>query len=527
MDLGGISSLICKKVGTTDVDSQNTCALFIKFRYQWIYKRFPWRDGLRRDTATATAGSDSVALPTGVDRVISIRYGDHFLDPVDDTFFVESDPKIFERTGIPTSYQEYTDQNDDTKRIRLFPIPAVDGSMLIIGKRTLPELTQDASIPIIRGIDEVLIAHAEADMLEYHRQYGKAQAKRIEAEQLYADAVKLEQEQTNVPRKTKGLTVLGNSLAEMTDAVCARIGQWTPDVVIMVHEFIRRTYVQVYDAYMWPESLAMARVDSDGEQVILPWYLSTVVSVRADTKGAILGPTDLSTYFSITPTIFEQISGWPVAYTILTPVAVERLPPLQERLAFVSSDPTDNTPVMVRGEGGGDIFSESVILNGINPAYTGNTYNTPLTIAKGITMGDITVFGGSSSVNLDVLKANEREKKRMRLWIQPKSESVHHCLVLGKRVIQPLVQDEDTPAIRNIANYLIHSAVSESYAKLGNVQGATDCKAKADAALQSLLDLEVRQNSVGVRVIPYVSAPWSGLEDDYFNNWLCDKSDFV
>lgn len=527
MDLGGISSLVCKAVGTTDVDSQNTCSNFVKFRYQWIYKRFAWRDGLRRDSVTSTAGIDNVALPSGIDRVISIRYGDHFLDPVDDTFFVESDPKIFERTGIPQSYQEYTDKDDNTKRIRLYPIPAVDGSMFIVGKRTLPELLNDASVPIIRGIDEVLIANAWADMLEYHRQYGKAKEKRAEAEQLYADAVKLEQEQTNVPRRTKGLTVIGNSLAEITDAVCARIGQWTPDAVIMIHEFIRRNYVQVYDAYMWPESLTIARVNSDGEQVILPWYFASVVAVRSDTKGTIIGPTDLSTYFAITPTIFEQISGWPVAYTILTPVAVERLPPLQERLAFVSSDPTDNSPIMVSGEGGGDIFSESVLLNGTNPVYTENTYNTPLTIAKGITMGDITIFGASSSLNLDILRANEREKKRMRLWIQPKSGSVHNCLILGKRVIKPLVQNEDTPAIRNIANYLIHSAVSESYAKIGNTQGAADCKVKADAALQSLLDLEVRQNSIGTRVIPWVSAPYSALEDEYFGNWLCDKADFV
>jgi hypothetical protein len=526
MDLGGYSSSICKKVGTTDSDSQATCKGFIQNRYQWIHDRFDWRDGRRRDTISSTAGSDSVALPAGVDRVLSIRYNDHFLDPVDDTFFVETDPKIFERTGIPLYYQEYT-EDDATKRIRLYPIPAVASSMLIIGKKVLPPLMVDSDTPIIRGIDQVLRAYAEADMLEYHRQYGKAQQKFQEAEKLFADAVALEQSQTNVPRRAKNLTVSGDSLAEMTDAVCARIGQWAPDVGIMVREFIRRNYVQVYDAYLWPESLVIARVDSDGEQVVLPWYFASVVQCRADTKGATLGPVDPSTYFAISPTVFEQISGIPVGYSIFTPVAVSRLPPIRELLAFVSSDASDNTPIMVRGEGGGDILMESVSLNGTSPVYTSYTYDTPLTVAKQLTTGDITITGASSGLNLGTLRSYERERKRMRLWIQPHSTSVHHCLVLGKRAIRPLVQDEDTPAIRNLANYLIHMATSDAYAKSGDKQGAADCKLKADSSLQTLLDLEVRQNSMGTRVIPWVPAPYNGLEDNYFATWLTDKADFV
>jgi hypothetical protein len=526
MDLGGYSSIICKKVGTTDSDSQTTCKAFIQNRYQWVYYRFDWRDGRRRDTIASVAGTDSVALPSGVDRVLSIRYGDHFLDPVDDTYFVETDPNIFERTGIPQYYQEYT-EDDATKRIRLYPIPAVIGSMLVIGKKALPPLVVDSDTPIIRGIDQVLLAYGESDMLEYHRQYGKAQQKFAEAEKLFTDAVALEQQQTNVPRRAKNLTVAGNSLSEMTDAVCARIGQWTPDVGIMVKEFLRRNYVQVYDAYLWPESLVMAQVDSDGEQVILPWYFASVIQCRADTRGLTLGPVDLSTYFAITPTIFEQATGVPVAYTILTPVAVSRLPPIRERLAFVSSDDGDNTPIMVRGESAGDILQESVNLNGTSPVYTGFTYDSPLTAAKQLTVGDITITGAASGVNLGTLRSYERERKRMRLWIQPHSTAAHHCLVLGKRAMKPLVQDEDTPGIRNIANYLIHMATSDAYSKLGDKPGAAECKMKADASLQALLDLEVRQNSVGSRVIPWVSAPWSALEDDYFSNWLCDKADFV
>ena len=158
----------------------------------------------------------------------------------------------------------------------------------------------------------------------------------------------------------------------------------------MVREFIRRSYVQVYDAYLWPESLVMARVPSEGTQVILPWYFASVVSIRADSKDWSLGPMELSSYFAVTPQIFEQNTGPTVAYSILSPVAVGALPPIRERLALVSGDMHDNTPVMIRGESGGDILTESLILNGNSPVYTGETYDTPLTIAKQITVGDVT-----------------------------------------------------------------------------------------------------------------------------------------
>ena len=524
MDRGGIISLVCKLTRVTDQDARDTCALFLQNEYQSVYDKLDWLDGRVRVTAAATAGSDSFNLPDNIARVISIRYGDHFLDPVDDTFFVESDPTIFEREGTPLYYQEFTD-TDNLKKVRLYPTPAVDeDDIIVVGKRVLPPLANDSDVPVIRGLDQVLVAYTLADMLKYQRQYAKAQVQRQEADSLYAQAVALEQEQTNVPRRTKQLTVAGNSLAEMTDAVCARIGQWQPDAVIMIKEFIRREYVQVYDAYLWPESLVMARVDSDGSQVILPWYFAAVVAVRADNKAFEIGPVDISSYFTITPQIFEQRTAFAMGYSILTSVGVSMLPPITEKLSFVSSDPDDASKIMVRGEGLGDVLEESVTLNGTSPVFTQQIYDTPLTWAKGITMGDVTCRGASSNVLLGKLMAGERERKHMRLWIQPNANSPHKCLVLGKRAIRPLVQDEDTPAIRNIANYLIHSATARAYQKSGNAQGAADCKADAAASLKVLIDLEVQQNTMDFRVIPWVPGPWDdGLGDYCADGLLTDK----
>src|SRR5438105_1895967 len=98
MDLDAFTSLICTKIGMTDDASVKACANYVQHRYQMIYDRRAWKDSIIRVTAGTTADTDNVALPAGIDRIISIRYGDHFLDPIDDTFFVQSDPTIFERT---------------------------------------------------------------------------------------------------------------------------------------------------------------------------------------------------------------------------------------------------------------------------------------------------------------------------------------------------------------------------------------------------------------------------------------------
>ena len=512
MDLDGFVTYICSKVGETDPVSRSLCAGFIQRWYDTLYNRYPWRDSIKTVSATVTALSENIPLPAGLDRVISIRYGgDHFLDPIDDTFLVQADPTIFEQTGIPQYYREYT-ADDKTKQIQLYPTPSVDGALLIVGKKTAPPLLAGSDTPIIRNIDGVLITYGEGEMLQRMRQVGKAQALFQEASQLYTEAENLEKLQTNVPRGTKKLTVNGNSLVELTDAVCARIGDYLPQTRIVVKEYLRRQYQMIYDSALWPESLVPFRASSDGEQVILPDYIDCVVSVRAEAGGVQMFNEDVSTFFSISPQIFEEVTTHPVAYSVLTPVGVGALPPLEELLAFTSTDPMDNAVVMVRGESQGQIYEETVQLNGQAQVYTARAYGTPLTVAKPETHGDISVTGASSNLLLETIPFNQTERKHMRLWIQPTSSAAHSCLILGKRRINPFVQDEDTPMIRNIQNILINAATADALMKTAPPVSA-DYRNQANAALQILIDKETKQQSRSPRIIPYVE-PGYMLDND-------------
>ena len=516
MDLDGFTTHICSKIGETDSTSRSLCAGYVQRRYQMLYDRYPWRDSLTTVAAASVASQTSVDLPAGIDRVVSIRYGgDHFLDPIDDNFLVQADPTIFERIGIPLYYREYTDSADNSKKIQLYPTPSTDGALLIVGKRTAPPLVIGTDVPILRNIDNCLLAYAHYDMLHRMRQYGKAQVILDEATKLYAEAEALEKAQTNVPRGTKKLSVQGNTLAEMTDSVCARIGDYLPPTQILVKEYLREEYRMIYDSHLWPESLVPIRADSDGSQLILPDFIDRIIAVRAETGGFQIGNEDICSYFAITPQIFEQTTGPAVGYSLLTPVGVYVLPSIQERLSFTSSDPMDNAMVFVRGEASGQIYEESVQLNGSAQVYTVRAYDVPLTVAKPETHGDITVRGAFSNAPMQTLYADQTERKHMRIWIQPTKSTAHNCLILGKRRISSLVGDSDTPMIRGLHNVLINAAVA-----CMSKDPATSQKygAKAEAALKTLIDGETNQQSRSPRVVPYVEPDylWIGDSEGWF-----------
>ena len=67
------------------------------------------------------------------------------------------------------------------QRIRLVVKPDASLTLRVLAKRKPPTFTDDNDEPGINGIDNVLLAFGQADMLERERQYGKAQLKLQEA----------------------------------------------------------------------------------------------------------------------------------------------------------------------------------------------------------------------------------------------------------------------------------------------------------------------------------------------------------
>lgn len=81
-------------------------------------------------------------------------------------------------------------------RVRLIH-PTTDAtSISFLGKRRLRQMNLDSDSPMIRGIDNALMAFAHGDMLERGRQYAKAQAKTSEGTMMLDLARKVELEQS-------------------------------------------------------------------------------------------------------------------------------------------------------------------------------------------------------------------------------------------------------------------------------------------------------------------------------------------
>lgn len=66
----------------------------------------------------------------------------------------------------------------------------------LVGKRKLQPMVLDTDSPMVRGIDNALLAFAQGDMLERSRQYQKAAAKNTEGSALIEGARDLERNQS-------------------------------------------------------------------------------------------------------------------------------------------------------------------------------------------------------------------------------------------------------------------------------------------------------------------------------------------
>jgi hypothetical protein len=172
------------------------------------------------------------------------------------------------------------------------------------------------------------------------------------------------------------------------------------------------------------------------------------------------------------------------------------------------------------GEIRGSEVSETVTLNGHVAVQTVNEYDTPIMVAKDITKGDVTVTGETTGTVLVRLLANERERKHIRLWLQPTPVATE-CLILGKRKIQPLTSNEDTPILRSIQGILIAAAAGDMFAKAGNDKAAADAREEANTSLKIMIDLETNQGAYNAVVVPDVES--YAYDSSYSDEWIVSK----
>lgn len=552
MNIEQLATYVAQKVGRSDPYSISLAEAFANTRHRLIYESFDWKSAqVVSNIVIETPPEGDIEAP-GYDKIISLRYNGEFLDPVLTQFIFDTHPEMLDATGTPQFYTETYNQETGTRNVRLFPLPDQDelgdagAELLILGK--LPFNADAVSIiPQVPYVENALIAYVEADMLSWLRQYGKAKQTRDEADALLEKAKANDTPPAARARQGKVLTVNGNSLIELVDSVCAIIGDWLPETRIRIKEFIRRNWQTIWEMALWPESCAVARVTATNrEQLIMPSMFDRVVAIRPD-DGSIqqLRNAEISLFFNIDPQIFERDDP-PVYFSMLSPSATPVLPHFAEPIAMVligtgSGGPLTRHPhfvdetieVFIKGEGSGTETAESVTVNTMPPTGgpvhvddvfnfttpTINSYDMLLTLAKPITLGTLYVYGAISHRLLMTLGGNERSKKHLRVWLLPNRRmetsvaSLTHStdltttpptyLVLGKRQMSPLIDDNDSCQLRNVENILIAGATADILTK-SDANQAQVYRAKAAELLKILLSGETEQNAHEPTITPYV-----------------------
>lgn len=176
MTLLQYSNFVCNTVNQIDTTSQTLCKEFAKMRYRMIWDAGNWKDAMGLVPSLIADTTGVMNVPTSIDRISGIRAaGNRMIFPADSAFVMQIDPSAFEATGDALAYEDFTDTADSNRRkIRLFPIPSANTSILIYGKRTFVPLNLDEDEPILRNIDNALISFTTGDMLRRQRQYDKA-----------------------------------------------------------------------------------------------------------------------------------------------------------------------------------------------------------------------------------------------------------------------------------------------------------------------------------------------------------------
>lgn len=205
MTLTELADFVCTKLSDTDTASVTVCKSFINRRYQMIWDSGLFTETLgvadkavvANDTVVTFDGAPSItffqsaSVPTTfIDFPVAVRFTKTGVDdgqelPGHDwmTFF-QLDPNVWNdvagRRATPGSFINLPKDGSGYCRIKPVPVPDAAGTMFVLGKLKWVALG-DTDSPCLRGIDNALLAFAEADMLERGRQYAKAQTKFTEA----------------------------------------------------------------------------------------------------------------------------------------------------------------------------------------------------------------------------------------------------------------------------------------------------------------------------------------------------------
>lgn len=201
MTLAQIATYCTNKLGITDTVTVALAKDFVQQRWRMLWNAYGWRQARHQQALTVSAGTQDVTLDSAFEFVTAARWAaNQELLPVNDLSALSTNPVGYDQQGTVASFTQLPRDSSGNVVIRLFSTPAETKALLVIGKRKVTDLG-DSDSPTLIGAAEALCAYTMADLYQWQRQLGKAQAFLEEASALFAKMVEIETSQTGELRR--------------------------------------------------------------------------------------------------------------------------------------------------------------------------------------------------------------------------------------------------------------------------------------------------------------------------------------
>lgn len=203
MTISDLTTHITNKLGKTDAVAVARCKEFLKHRFRMVWERYAWADTKRLRTVTVAAGTQTVTLGAPNDDVAYVmgaRWGnERMLEAASLENALMLNGAMLTEQGWTGAFAREAQNASGHAQIRLLKKPDRQEDLLMIVKLKAPTLSDNQEPNLfLANSEQAVQAFAEADMLEYMRQYGKAQAKIGEASSLLASLVDQETAQAGI-----------------------------------------------------------------------------------------------------------------------------------------------------------------------------------------------------------------------------------------------------------------------------------------------------------------------------------------
>lgn len=278
----------------------------------------------------------------------------------------------------------------------------------------------------------------------------------------------------------------------MTDAATlAKLGEWA-----------ERWHDELSDSELWKDLLNIytIAVSAGQSEVILRHQVQRFLGARYDTQN--LMPVDQVFLLITDPDIWDR-TGTPTRVADL-PSMGTYVKPTSEQIALVSSNAADTAKsVTLVGELAGVEMREVLTLNGTTPVLSANSYDIVYTLAKELTVGDVTVTGNTTAAALVTLLRDEYERKHLRLRLLETPVQALTLMVLGKRKPTPYRVASDAPAVRCLSHALEFLTHGDALDWLEQKSDAEKMWGKGLAFLEKAKEKEVFQSANIQQLVPY------------------------